>query len=384
MKVSTDMPALWLWPLIALYLVRLANGDDPRRWLFVGAALGASALSKYSILYFAAAMLVGIASTRTRRILASRWFVAGAALAVALALPNFAWQARHGFPMLELLRNGQAGKNVILSPGAYLESELMITNPVLALVWLAGVVWLALQPSLRFLAIGFVVLVAMMVASHAKHYYPAAVYPIVFAAGGVAVEAWTARRIWRRPLALGVATVAGLALIPYVLPILPVPAFLAYQSRVARVLHTDELRTEHMRYGALPQDWADMHGWPELAATVERVYRALPDDERARAVVVASNYGEAAAIDFFAHDLPPTLSGHNQYFLWGTHGASGDVLIDVNGDCGASDRMFASSTRAATVSAPLAMPSEDGVAIMVCRGIGTPLGALWPKLKWYY
>jgi 4-amino-4-deoxy-L-arabinose transferase-like glycosyltransferase len=385
MKVSTDMPALWLWPLVALYLVRLARGADPRLWLAVGAALGMSALSKYSVVYFAAALLVGLACTPQRRILASRWFFAGAALAIALALPNFAWQARHGFPMLELLRHGQAGKNVILSPAAYLGTQLLITNPVLALCWLAGLVWLLQQRAWRFLGIGFVALIAMMIASHAKHYYPAAVYPILFAAGGVAVEAWTARHRRARPAVVAVAAVGGLLLIPYVLPVLPVPAFLAYHSRIARVLHTDEsLRTEHTRYGALPQDWADMHGWPELAAAVERVYRALPPDERARAAIVAGNYGEAAAIDFFASGLPPTLSGHNQYFLWGPRGASGDVIIDVHGDCGARDHLFASSERAATVSAPLAMPSEAELPIMVCRGIRTPLPTLWPQLKWYY
>jgi hypothetical protein len=37
-----------------------------------------------------------------------------------------------------------------------------------------------------------------------------------------------------------------------------------------------------------------MHGWPELAAAVERVYDALPPQDRARAVVLADNYGTAS------------------------------------------------------------------------------------------
>ena len=81
-----------------------------------------------------------------------------------------------------------------------------------------------------------------------------------------------------------------------------------------------------------------MHGWPELAETVARIYDALPPGQRAQAAVVASNYGEAAAIDFFGarYGLPPAISGHNNYWLWGPHGYSGNVVIDVNGDCGAA------------------------------------------------
>ncbi len=75
------------------------------------------------------------------------------------------------------------------------------------------------------------------------------------------------------------------------------------------------LATEHHRTAALPEDWADMHGWPELASTVARVYYALPERQRDREAIVASNYGEAAAIDFFGarFGLPPAISKHNNY-----------------------------------------------------------------------
>jgi hypothetical protein len=153
------------------------------------------------------------------------------------------------------------------------------------------------------------------------------------------------------------------------------------------VLHISRqsIATEHNRPAALPQDWADMHGWPELAATVAQVYESLPSADRAQAAIVAGNYGEAAAIDFFGrqYGLPPALSGHNQYFLWGTHGYSGNVIIDVAGDCGARQHLFASSERAATFTAPWVMPYENGIPIMVCRGIQRPLAELWPSLKNY-
>jgi hypothetical protein len=135
----------------------------------------------------------------------------------------------------------------------------------------------------------------------------------------------------------------------------------------------------------LPQDWADMHGWPELAATVARVYENLPPGEKQKAVIVAHNYGQAAAIEFFGsqYGLPTVLSGHNQYYLWGTRGKSGEVLIDVKGDCGKSINLFRSSELAATFTHPYVMPYENNTPIMVCRGITRPLQGIWPTTRYY-
>jgi hypothetical protein len=377
---------LWLWPLAALYLMRLLRGGDPRNWIGLGVALGLSAEAKFSVVYFAAALLAGLLCTPQRRILRSRWFAAGVLVAGALALPTFVWQAAHGFPMLELLRNGQRGKNVVLSPGAYLLAELLITNPILALLWLAGLWHLLARTDARALGIGFLVLIAAMIASHAKHYYPADAYPVLFAAGGVAVERVTAARRWLRPVAVAIAAIAGVAVAPYVLPVLPLPAFLAYHRVAAPLLHLEAAQTERHRATVLPQDWADMQGWPELAAAVGKVFASLPPQDRARAAIVTRNYGQAAALDFFGkrYGLPPALSGHNQYFLWGPRGYDGDVLIDLGGDCGASEHLFQRSERAAVFSSPLSMPYEDQLPIMVCREIRRPLPQLWPALKFYW
>jgi len=147
------------------------------------------------------------------------------------------------------------------------------------------------------------------------------------------------------------------------------------------------LATERHRSSRLPEDWADMHGWPELAATVARVYRSLPPRRRAQAVIVASNYGEAAAIDFFggAYGLPAAISGHNNYWLWGPRGYSGNVVIDVNGDCGrtAFPGLFRTARLAARSDPPWVISYEQSIPISLCTGIRTPLSALWPKLRDY-
>jgi hypothetical protein len=379
-KVGPDMVGLWLWPLAVLFLVRIVKGGDPRQWIGVGLAIGISAESKYSVLYFVVAFLIGLLISPQRRILFSKWFAAGAAVAIVIALPSALWQAANGFPMLEVLKAGQNGKNVILSPIQFLFAEFLIVGPILSFVWIGGLIWTLLKPSLRFIGYGFILLIAAMILSHAKHYYPGDVYPILFAAGGVAIEAWTAGARFLRPVAAAVAVAGSLVFLPYVEPILPEDTFIAYNKAVGPKLGLSATVTEHEKQNWMTQDFADMHGWPELAATVQRVYDTLSPSDRAQAVAVGGNYGEASAVAFFS--TVPAISGHNQFYLWGPRG-NGNVLIDIGGDCGKSLHLFRSAKRAAVFLAPYVMPYEDDMPIMVCRGITRPIGTIWSKVKNY-
>src|SRR5205823_3110297 len=126
----------------------------------------------------------------------------------------------------------------------------------------------------------FLILIAAMIASHAKHYYPADIYPVLFAAGGVAIERATAKLRALRPVGVAWVAMAGAISLPYVLPILPVPAFLAYHRVLAPLLHLESVETERHRRSVLPQDWADMQGWPEMAEAVAKVYASLDPAER--------------------------------------------------------------------------------------------------------
>jgi hypothetical protein len=385
MKVSPDSVGLWTWPLIALLIVRIARGADPRWWLLVGAVVGLSLQSKYSVLFYVAALLVGLLLVPQRRLLASGWCWCGVAIAAAIAAPNFIWQWANGFPMIELLKAGQQGKNELVGPGVYLVQEVIITGLVLALVWVVGVSWLLRKPDFRYLGYSFVALIALMMIFHGKHYYPADVYPIPIAAGAAALEAWTAGATgWRWVFSCAVILV-GLAQLPLALPVLPERDFLAYYAELGRITHIPRTATETepgRENNALPSDWADMHGWPEMARDARAVYDSLPPRQRARAVVFAGNYGEASAVAFFTPDVP-VISEHNQFWLWGTRGYSGDVLVQIGGSCFHSDGLFRSRTLAMTVQDPWAINYETDLPIWICRGIKRPFSHVWQTIKTY-
>jgi Dolichyl-phosphate-mannose-protein mannosyltransferase len=385
--ITTDIVGLWLWPLAALYVLRIVKGADPRWWLAVGAIVGVALESKYSVAFFAVAILAGLVVLPQRRALVTPWFLGGVAIAAAIALPNFVWQAAHGYPMWTLLRDAGEYKNAQLSPLKYVVTQVLVVHPLLAPISLVGLITLLRRADARFLGIAYLLLIAEMIVLHGKDYYPGDVYPVMIAAGAVTIEAWTeGATVWRSALS-AYAFAAGLLLVPLLMPVLPERTMSAY-DRVAQTMlarEVDLAKSEHTKIGNLPPDWADMHGWRELAALVARIYHSLPPAQRAQAAILASNYGEASAIDFFGteYGLPPVLSGHNQYWLWGTRGYTGNVLIDVHGECDRDARLFRVRRVVARFSNPWGRPFENGFPISICEGITTPLATVWPKLRSY-
>jgi hypothetical protein len=382
-RLSPDTIELCTWPLIALWTLRLARGADPRWWLAVGAVTAIAAWSKYTVAFFIVALLVGMLLTPARRALKTPWLAAGALLAAIFVLPNFLWQVHNGYPMLQLLENDY-GKFVLKDPPFPLQ-QIVIMSPLLSVVWLTGLVWLLARRGTRFLGIAYLALIAVMWAFDAKNYYPGPVYPYLIAAGAVPIERWTsARRFWR---VAAVAAIVAFAIpsTPFVLPVLPLKTFVAYQELLGRIFHL-RFHVDRNAGNDVPiQYYADMTGWPELAAATGEVYASLPPAERAQAAVLANNAGEAAALDVYGkrYGLPPALSGNNNYWLWGPRGFTGNVLIDVHGSLREDRLRFASVRLASVFRNHYAMPYENNVPIYLCRGIHRPLAALWPKLRNY-
>jgi hypothetical protein len=235
---------------------------------------------------------------------------------------------------------------------------------------------------LRALAIAYVVLLAIVIVANGKAYYITPIYPSLFAAGGVAWEAWL-RRAATRWIAVAVVVIPGLFIVPIALPILPPDTLVAYMQAIG--FSPRATQTESMKLSALPQYFADMFGWREMAAAISAAYQDLPPEERAQAVFFAPNYGEAAALDIYGPALggPPTISAHNSYYLWGPRGASGDVVITLGGDAAGHGRYYGDVRAVGRTDSSYAMPYENGLTIWVLRQPRAPLAEIWSALKHY-
>jgi len=379
----TDMFQALTWLGLGWVLVRLEQTGDERWWLAFGAIAGFSLNTKYLIAFYLVALAVSLLATPQRRSLLHPWVYLGALLAGAMVLPNLLWQQGHGWPFLELGTAGSSGKNLEMSALAFFVQQVILTGPWAAIVWLCGLWAGIVRPKLavaRALPIAWLILFLAFDASHGKAYYLSAIYPTLLVFGAGRIEAWLGNAIARGAALAGVVILGTLAA-PFTLPILPVDVYIRYQKAIGFMPSAGE----HQTLGVLPQYYADMFGWREMAEEVAAVYWSLPAQDRARAVFFGENYGEAAAIDVFGRrlGLPPAISGRNNYFIWGPRGHDGSVIIIIGGSTEHYADLFSSFEVAGRIATPYAMPYETDQPIYVLRGMKMPLQDYWSTVKSY-
>jgi hypothetical protein len=356
----------WMTCLLALILI--VRGGSHKLWLLFGASAGLGLLNKPSMTFFLLALLAALIVTPQRRLLFSRWAVVGVALLLLLVLPNLIWQIHHHWPTLEFLHNGQIqNKNIKLSSLSFLGKQILMLHPLTAFLWIPGLLWLLrnrLSKEWRWLGLTYLFFLAVMMALHAKDYYVAPVYPILFAAGGIAWEKHYANRkaiknnqIFAFPVMETTLLITGALISPMALPLMPPSTWLAYTK--ATHLYSTSGNTENDPSGPLPQFYADRFGWQEEVDQITRIYQYLSVEDQKKVSIFCSNYGEASAINFLGHNLPFAISGHNNYWLWGPHGATGEVMIVINGATPEEMREFYDSVEiVGRMDHPLSMPFE--------------------------
>lgn len=373
-----------LWTLVAWLALRMVRRREPRLWLLIGLLCGVGMENKYSMLLPIGALPLALLLTPERRMLWNRWFAAGLAVGFLLFLPNLIWLVQHDFPFLEFERNARLNPaQMYRAPLSFIADQMLIMNPLLFPLWSAGLVWLLFgrtSRQVRFLGYFFLAIFLPLLVLAAKNYYLAPAYPVLFAAGAVALETWTRQRWrWTRSIYGGAILAAGLMLAPFVLPVLPIEDFIAYQNAFGGF---KPVVIENTPPGLLPQQFADEFGWEEMAAETGRVYASLPEAERDDTAIFANNFGEAAAIDFFGpkYGLPKAISNHVSYWLWGPRGYTGKSVIVLGSD-GKGDREHFGTVQVAGRTGTRLSRQDEQFDIYLCRDLNTGLLELWPTIK---
>lgn len=371
MTMNAFEPLFWMGGI--LVLARILWTGDSRLWPWFGLAAGLGLENKHSTLFFGLAVVAGLLMTRDRREFARPWIWAGGAIAAALFLPNVLWQVRHHFPTLEDLENvRREGKNVVLGPLAFVKEQIVDMHPILFPVWLAGLVLLLRRARWRALGLAFLVFFAVMEIAHAKNYYLFSIYPMLFAAGGVAFERGLSRRGARIAVG-GVILLATLPTLPLSTWVLSPETFLAYTRAIGFRPRKVEVRHE----GPLPQPMGDQFGWPEMARDVAGIFASLSPEERAVTGIFAGNYGEAGAINLFgpAYGLPRAWSRHQNHWYWGPPPVTYRNFVvlqwsldDVRDNC--------ATWQAFPHAHPWGM-GEENTPIYLCRGATFDIRKIW-------
>lgn len=375
---------LLFWGVAWWLLARLLRTGEPRVWPWMGFVLGLGLLNKVGLLVLGPALLVSMALTSERRWLWTRWPWVAGGIALAIFVPHLLWQATHAWPTLEFVENAKRHKITVMPVHQYLAEMVLEQHPPNLLVWGAGVAWLLLAGDgrrFRLLGLAFVATIALLLAQASKPYYVAGAFPVALAAGGCAWERWTeprARR-WARSVLLATLVATWLVFVPLAFPVLSPEGFARWQRVVGIAPAAQEVGHQG---AAIPQHYADRFGWEEMAAAVSQAYRSLTPEERSACVVIAANYGRAAALEYWArkYDLPPVISGHNSYWFWGPGNRPWSVVITVGIDEDDVRASAADVRQAAVVDAPWALSRHQ---ILVARGLTRSREQIWQGLRFF-
>ncbi|MFZ5894819.1 MAG: glycosyltransferase family 39 protein [Myxococcota bacterium] len=369
------------WSLNAYLLVRIVKGGDSRLWLAVGVVSGFGLLNKPTMLLWGAGMAFGLALTEHRRMLRSPWPWLAALIAFAIFSPNIIWQQQNGWATWEFLRALENGVLAAIPRHLFLLGQLLYMHPLSIPIAVAGLVWL-FSPAgqrFRFFAWLYLFCLVLLTLGRGKPYYLAAAYPPLFAAGAVLIEDRFIRQVRTRLLAIagGLAT-GGVLTGLFALPILDIRT----ADEVIRRLLGFVVPDPTMITG----DFHREYGWREQAEAVGRAYRSLSDSERARSVVLAHDYSEAAAIDFFGKEwgLPHASSGHMNYFLWGPPEVSDATVLAIGMPQQVLAEFCSNVTQVDESFHPLAIASENHLPVYRCKHAGPWTTDEWQRLKRYY
>ncbi len=382
LSMNAFEPLFWIG--CAYLLIRIINTGNQKLWIWFGILAGFGLENKYSMLIFGVGLVLGLLLTPQRSLLANRWLWIGGAIAFLIFLPNLLWNIDRHFPFLELQANiRRSGRDVPLGPLAFFSQEILAMNPVNLPIWLAGL-WFyffsSVGKSFRALGWAWILSAAVILYASPRIYYLWPAFPLLFAGGSVIFEAWLDRpRLrWLKLAYPALMLVAGAVLSPLVLPILSPETYIRY----TKALHLGPPPIETHKLGPLPQIFADQFGWEEMTATVAGVYNNLPPEIRTKTAIFGQNYGQAGAIDLFGpkYGLPPAISAHQNYFIWGPRGYTGESVIVMAGHQQDLESRFAGVQKVASVYHPYSMPYEH-FDVFYCRGLKRPLNEIWPQVK---
>ncbi len=429
------------WVLVAYGMVRLLKSEEARWWLVVGAGIGLGMMAKYTMGFLAAGVVAGVLLSHARKYLRSGWLWSGALLAMGIFLPNFLWQWRRDFISLEFLkflheRDVRLGLTDWFLPG---QVEMTLLAFPLAV---AGIYfYFHAEEGKRYRALGWMYAapLALFVVMRGRDYYLAPAYPMLYAAGAVWVE-----RKWR--VASGERRGEASAT-PGSAHATEARAGVAVADRLRRrsLLQTQEngnpvnrpegqpLQTQEedarpsiqgreklgrwvtwVVWAALTADVAiaaavalsiapvnstwwkfaaqvdgalpEQIGWPEFVETVAQVRERLPGGERARAGILAGNYGEVGALNLYGekYGLPRAISGVNSSWERGYGNPAPDTVIVAGYSREFLEKHFASCEVAGHSWNKYGVANEEtreDPDIFVCRGLKESWEEFWKGMR---
>lgn len=358
------------WTLAFYLLLRYIKEEKPYLLLWLGVVIGIGFLNKYNILFLVMGLLPALLISSHRKIFLNKYLYGGLLITLLLALPNVIWQFRNGLPVIHHMKELASTQLVNVERSGFIAEQLLFFM-FGTIVWgaaLVGFVRYAPFKPYRFIGWTFLFVMVLFISMRAKPYYALGIYPVLIAFGSVywgqILVGKEGAHVWLERL--------GLCLVI-------LPFFLLYD--ILFPLKTPRLWTagpfpreafakwEDGKVHSLPQDFADMLGWRELAGLVVQAYEKVPASERRNTLILCDNYGQAGAINYYAGGkISPAITFSADYVYWFPAMDTLHYLIIVGEEPREYVRKYASGyTKTGQISDSLAR--EYGTGVYLVQGI---------------
>lgn len=325
----------WTW--LIYFWIRHIKTQKGRYLVGMGTIAGLFFLNKYSIVFCVLAILIATLFSTERKWFANKKLWLGVGIGLLIVLPNLIWQASYNFPVMNHMK--QLGDTQLKNVNAldFIIDQFLMHLPI-TWVWVLGFTGFLKSKILRpfrNVAIFFVVVILMLLFLHGKSYYTLGAFPVMLAAGAIAIERLTQNRTFLRVPAVVIPIMLILPLLPFSIPILSPEKLTKYTATFTEKTGIESFnRWEDGKIHPIPQDFADMLGWREIAQFTAKAYYEVPQEERKNTVIIAENYGQAGAIDLYGKEsnLPNAYSFSSSYMLWLPNEMQATKIIYVNNE----------------------------------------------------
>ena len=303
------------WTTFYFVVIKYIN-TEKQKWLFVGAVVFAVGfLNKYNIAFLVLGIFPAILVTTQRRLLINTRLLMPIVLGIVLILPNMIWQYNNQFPVYYHMKELSETQLVNVNRWDFLKSQLLFFTGSLFVIISALFAFLFYAPYKKYMPFFWAIFFTLIIFIYfrAKDYYAIGLYPIYIAFGSVYL-AEILRSGWKKhlqPIAIAIPVLLFIPMYYYVFPNRS-PEYIVKNENKYKALGL--LRWEDGKDHQIPQDFADMLGWKELAQKVDRIYAGVPHPDRT--LVLCDNYGQAGAINYYTRQGITAASFSADYINW--------------------------------------------------------------------
>ncbi|MBN8707611.1 MAG: glycosyltransferase family 39 protein [Bacteroidetes bacterium] len=373
-----------LWLGIIYVFFRLIKTENLSLWLVFGLLTGLAFLTKYSVAFRSAGLILTLLLSKKRGLLNSRFFFGALILGFFLILPNLIWQYTHNWPIVGHMKALQETQLVNQTISDFFLDIFSLVS-VFSLLAFSGIVSLfsrSLKIETKIVSFGLVVTFLLFFFSGGKGYYVLGLFPFWFAAGSRYLESIIADK--KHILKTGIVTFpAGIALLslPYVLPVFSLKTLQSYSEMTGYFIPNPFSRWEDGNRRTISQVYSDMTGWKELASLVAKAYESLPEKEKKNCTLFAEkNYGYAGAIHFYGRkdNLPAAITFNDSYTLWAPDSIPNGSIIYIYYNAGEMTDLFNEVKEIGTVANEYFR--ERGVKVFLSRNPKTDISEVYSGL----